>query len=140
MVRIKDCFAADQYWAIYDDTDSMPRFYARIKKVHSPFKLEYTWLEPNPDLKDEIEWHEADLPIACECRISSRENNSNSNDDTNARASISRMVMLAEALFEVLDEIHQRSMILSSHLSVSSIGSIPVPAEVAESLSVKIYT
>ncbi|XP_058752932.1 uncharacterized protein LOC131626127 [Vicia villosa] len=64
-VRAKDCFAADQYWAIYDDTDSMPRFYARIKKVHSPFKLEYTWLEPNPDLKDEIEWHEADLPIAC---------------------------------------------------------------------------
>ncbi|CAL5194680.1 unnamed protein product [Lathyrus oleraceus] len=64
-VRIKDCFAADQYWAIYDDTDSMPRFYARIKKVHSPFKLEYTWLEPNPNLKDEIEWHDADLPIAC---------------------------------------------------------------------------
>ncbi|KAL5101131.1 hypothetical protein RYX36_005458 [Vicia faba] len=65
MVRIKDCFAADQYWAIYDDTDSIPRFYARIKKVHSLFKLEYTWLEPNPDLKDEIEWHEAYLPITC---------------------------------------------------------------------------
>ncbi|CAK8544717.1 unnamed protein product [Lathyrus sativus] len=64
-VRIEDCFAADQYWAIYDDTDSMPRFYARIKKVHSPFKLEYTWLEPNPDLNDEIEWHDANLPIAC---------------------------------------------------------------------------
>ncbi|KAL5065176.1 hypothetical protein RYX36_026913 [Vicia faba] len=29
----------------------------------------------------------------CTCRISSRENNSNSNDDTNARASISRIVM-----------------------------------------------
>ncbi|KAL5072252.1 hypothetical protein RYX36_011236 [Vicia faba] len=74
------------------------------------------------------------------CRISSRENNSNSNDDTNARARISRIVMLAEALFEVLDEIHQQSVVLYSHLSVSSIGSVPAPTEVAESLPVKIYT
>ena len=35
----------------------------------------------------------------CACRINSRD--TNSNDDTNARASISRIVMLAEALFEV---------------------------------------
>ncbi|CAL5188349.1 unnamed protein product [Lathyrus oleraceus] len=76
----------------------------------------------------------------CTCRISSRENNSNSNDDTNARASISRIVMLAEALFEVLDEIHQQSVVLSSRPSVSSIGSVPAPAEVVESLPVKLYT
>ncbi|KAL5064847.1 hypothetical protein RYX36_026584, partial [Vicia faba] len=43
---------------------------------------------------------------------------------------------IAEALFEVLDEIHQKSVVLSSHLFVSSIGF----AEVAESLPVKIYT
>lgn len=74
----------------------------------------------------------------CTCRISGRDNNSN--DDTNARASISRIVMLAEALFEVLDEIHQQSVVLSSRPSVSSIGSVPAPNEVVESLPVKLYT
>ncbi|XP_073220733.1 uncharacterized protein [Cicer arietinum] len=67
----------------------------------------------------------------CTCRTSSRDNNSN--DDTNARASISRIVMLAEALFE-------QSVVLSSRPSVSSIGSVPAPAEVVESLPVKLYT
>lgn len=40
----------------------------------------------------------------CTCRSSSRE--ANSNDDANARASISRIVMLAEALFEVMLLVH----------------------------------
>ncbi|KAF7829120.1 putative RING finger protein C4G3.12c-like isoform X1 [Senna tora] len=74
----------------------------------------------------------------CTCRISSRD--ANSSDDTGARASISRIVMLAEALFEVLDEIHQQSVVLSSRPSVSSIGSVPAPYEVVESLPVKLYT
>lgn len=74
----------------------------------------------------------------CACRVNSRD--SNSNDDTGARASISRIVMLAEALFEVLDEIHQQSVVLSSRPSVSSIGSVPAPNEVVESLPVKIYS
>ncbi|GMY33630.1 E3 ubiquitin-protein ligase MBR1 isoform X1 [Fagus crenata] len=74
----------------------------------------------------------------CTCRISNRD--ANSNDDSSARASISRIVMLAEALFEVLDEIHQQSVVLSSRPSVSSIGSVPAPNEVVESLPVKLYT
>ncbi|KAI9092325.1 hypothetical protein K1719_027825 [Acacia pycnantha] len=74
----------------------------------------------------------------CTCRSSSRD--ANANDDTGARASISRIVMLAEALFEVLDEIHQQSVVLSSRPSVSSIGSVPAPYEVVESLPVKLYT
>ncbi|PON41376.1 43kDa postsynaptic protein [Trema orientale] len=74
----------------------------------------------------------------CTCRASNRD--SHLNDDTSARASISRIVMLAEALFEVLDEIHQQSVVLSSRPSVSSIGSIPAPNEVVESLPVKSYT
>ncbi|KAL1354180.1 uncharacterized protein [Arachis hypogaea] len=74
----------------------------------------------------------------CTCRNGSRD--TNSTDDTNARASISRIVMLAEALFEVLDEIHQQSVVLSSRPSVSSIGSVPAPNEVVESLPVKLYT
>ncbi|XP_061359891.1 uncharacterized protein LOC133303931 isoform X2 [Gastrolobium bilobum] len=67
----------------------------------------------------------------CTCRIISRD--TNTNDDTNARASISRIVMLAEALFE-------QSVVLSSRPSVSSIGSVPAPIEVVESLPVKLYT
>lgn len=73
----------------------------------------------------------------CTCRIASRD--SSPNDDTNSRQSISRIVMLAEALFEVLDEIHQQSVVLSSRPSVSSIGSIPAPSDVVDSLPVKLY-
>ncbi|KAF5201155.1 Zinc finger, RING-type, partial [Thalictrum thalictroides] len=73
----------------------------------------------------------------CTCRASNRARNQD--DDTNARASISRIVMLAEALFEVLDEIHQQSVVLSSRPSVSSLGSIPAPKEVVDSMPVKIY-
>ncbi|WJX80184.1 hypothetical protein P8452_63217 [Trifolium repens] len=64
-IKTEDSFVENQFWAIYDDTDCMPRFYARIKKVHSPFKLEYTWLEPNPNHKYEIDWYDAGLPVAC---------------------------------------------------------------------------
>ncbi|CAN0830276.1 hypothetical protein LINGRAHAP2_LOCUS1349 [Linum grandiflorum] len=74
----------------------------------------------------------------CTCRVNNRD--ANLNDDTSARASISRIVMLAEALFEVLDEIHQQSVALSSRRSVSSLGSVPAPNEVVASLPVKLYT
>ncbi|KAG6635932.1 hypothetical protein I3843_11G077600 [Carya illinoinensis] len=67
----------------------------------------------------------------CTCRIANRD--ANVNDDGSARASISRIVMLAEALFE-------QSVVLSSRPSVSSIGSVPAPSEVVESLPVKLYS
>ncbi|KAB5564338.1 hypothetical protein DKX38_004392 [Salix brachista] len=73
----------------------------------------------------------------CTCRVNNRD--ANLNDDTSARASISRIVMLAEALFEVLDEIHQQSVVLSSRPSMSSLGSVPAPNEIVESLPVKLY-
>lgn len=64
--KMEDCFAVNQVWAIYDTIDGMPRFYARIRKVFSPtFKLQITWFEPNPDDKGEIDWSDAELPIAC---------------------------------------------------------------------------
>ncbi|KAL5063511.1 hypothetical protein RYX36_025248 [Vicia faba] len=73
----------------------------------------------------------------CMCRFRNRD--TNSNDDSGARASISRIVVLAEALFEVLDEIHQQSVVLSSHSSASSLGCVPAPINIVESLPVKLY-
>ncbi|KAK7277879.1 hypothetical protein RJT34_22898 [Clitoria ternatea] len=61
----EDCFAVNQLWALYDPADSMPRFYALIKKVASPFKLKITWLDPDPDGQGENDWHDADLPVGC---------------------------------------------------------------------------
>ncbi|KAE8679811.1 Profilin family protein [Hibiscus syriacus] len=74
----------------------------------------------------------------CACHVNNQ--NSSSNDDTtSARSSVSRIVMLAEALFEALDEIHQQSLVLSSQPSLSPIGSVPAPNEVVESLPLKVY-
>ncbi|RDX68123.1 hypothetical protein CR513_52917, partial [Mucuna pruriens] len=62
----KECFATGQIWAVYDTTDGMPRFYALIRKVLSPeFKLQLTWFESHPDRKDEINWVNQELPVAC---------------------------------------------------------------------------
>nr|XP_011466352.1 PREDICTED: uncharacterized protein LOC101309953 isoform X2 [Fragaria vesca subsp. vesca] len=57
---------ANQIWALYDDDrDSMPRWYAFVKKVVTPgFKLKIIWLEPNPNDRGEIDWCK-DLPVAC---------------------------------------------------------------------------
>ncbi|XP_050943023.1 uncharacterized protein LOC103493025 isoform X4 [Cucumis melo] len=66
----------------------------------------------------------------CTCRINNRD--TNINDNTSARASISRIVMLAEALFE-------QSVVLSSR-PASSIGSLPAPNDVVDSLPVKFYS
>lgn len=64
--RREGCFAVGQIWAVYDTLDAMPRFYARIRKVLSPgFKLRITWLEPDPDDENEIEWVNEDLPTSC---------------------------------------------------------------------------
>ncbi|XP_027367600.1 uncharacterized protein LOC113873604 [Abrus precatorius] len=63
--KAEGCFAVNQLWAIYDTADAMPRFYALVKKVTSPFKLQINWLEPDPDDECEIDWNDADLPIGC---------------------------------------------------------------------------
>ncbi|KAF9622421.1 hypothetical protein IFM89_031224, partial [Coptis chinensis] len=65
-VRKEDCFKNDQMWAVYDDADGMPRFYALIRKVFSPaFRVRFTWLEAKPDGQDEIVWADAQLPVSC---------------------------------------------------------------------------
>ncbi|KAK0599364.1 hypothetical protein LWI29_004654 [Acer saccharum] len=64
--RAESCFAVNQVWSIYDSCDGLPRYYARIKKVFSPgFKLQITWLDPDPDDEGENHWCDVDLPIAC---------------------------------------------------------------------------
>lgn len=64
--RGQECFAVGQTWAVYDTVDGMPRFYARIRKVSSPgFKVNITWLEPEPGEEDGIKWVEAGLPVSC---------------------------------------------------------------------------
>ncbi|CAK9145506.1 unnamed protein product [Ilex paraguariensis] len=64
--RKEECFAVGQIWAVYDLLDAMPRFYCRIRKVFSAgFKLQITWLEPAPDVEDEIKWVDEGLPASC---------------------------------------------------------------------------
>ncbi|CAN7101659.1 unnamed protein product [Brassica rapa subsp. narinosa] len=56
------CFAVNQVWSLYDPTDGMPRYYARITKVidsDSEFKLGITWLDSLQDYNDNS------IPIAC---------------------------------------------------------------------------
>ncbi|CAM0910982.1 unnamed protein product [Alopecurus aequalis] len=64
--RKTDQFKADQIWAVYDDNDSMPRYYARIKQVYSPnFMLWFSWLEFDPLNDAEKAWSSKELPVAC---------------------------------------------------------------------------
>ncbi|XP_047155876.1 uncharacterized protein LOC124826947 [Vigna umbellata] len=65
MDKEADRFGVNQIWAAYDSGDAMPRFYAIVKKVLSPFMLKITWLEADPDDDEELDWQDADLPIAC---------------------------------------------------------------------------
>ncbi|XP_004294830.1 PREDICTED: uncharacterized protein LOC101301565 [Fragaria vesca subsp. vesca] len=65
-IRTEECFKVGQLWAVYDNQNGMPRFYARIKKLHSPvFKVHITWLEADPDDDNGKKWLNANLPISC---------------------------------------------------------------------------
>ncbi|XP_057767932.1 uncharacterized protein LOC130988168 isoform X2 [Salvia miltiorrhiza] len=55
-------------------------------------------------------------------------------EESGPRTGISRIVMLAEALFEVLDQIHQQPMSLSL-----SVASLPAPESVVDSFPVKTH-
>ncbi|XP_057863743.1 uncharacterized protein LOC131071801 [Cryptomeria japonica] len=57
-------------------------------------------------------------------------------EESSTRASISRIVMLAEALFEVLDEIHRQSVALSQSTSLSLV-SLPAPEAVVDSFPIR---
>ncbi|CAH2054844.1 unnamed protein product [Thlaspi arvense] len=59
--REESCFEVGQIWALYDEGEAMPRFYARIKKVTTRnFSLKYVWLEAEEDEEDETR----NLPVS----------------------------------------------------------------------------
>ncbi|KAJ4786496.1 DnaJ subfamily B member 12 [Rhynchospora pubera] len=65
-VREQTKFAVGQVWAVYDDRDGMPRYYAHIVSVRrtSPqFQVEYVWFESDPD-QSALVWSRAGLPVA----------------------------------------------------------------------------
>ncbi|XP_015062003.1 uncharacterized protein LOC107007754 [Solanum pennellii] len=65
-LKEQNCFAPDQVWACYDTADGMPRFYALIRKVHSPeFKVMFCWLEASPEDQKGKTWVSAELPVGC---------------------------------------------------------------------------
>ncbi|MCL7027705.1 hypothetical protein MKW94_017932 [Papaver nudicaule] len=63
--RAEECLAADQVWAIRDDLDAMPRLYALIRKIYSPFEVKIIWLDFVSDDHNEIALETSGLPIAC---------------------------------------------------------------------------
>ncbi|KAL1301348.1 hypothetical protein HN51_045986 [Arachis hypogaea] len=63
--RIENAFGANQVWAVYDEDDGMPRYYALIHDVISkkPFNMRISWL--NSKTNDElapIEWVSSGFP------------------------------------------------------------------------------
>nr|DAD30414.1 TPA_asm: hypothetical protein HUJ06_009265 [Nelumbo nucifera] len=56
-------FTRGQIWAVYSGTDFTPRQYARINDVVLVNQVCVTFLEPQPVLDHEIQWHRENLPI-----------------------------------------------------------------------------
>ncbi|CAM6048614.1 unnamed protein product [Sphagnum compactum] len=65
--RTEKVMALNQFWALYDDKDGMPRFYGRISKlVHSPFEVNVEWLEPHrPVVRPSGLVKSANLSVSC---------------------------------------------------------------------------
>ncbi|KAI3849781.1 hypothetical protein MKW98_026695 [Papaver atlanticum] len=63
--KSEECFAVDQIWAIYYYAEGMPKRFARINEVYSPFKVDVTWLEYVAGDMDETAWKRSGLPVAC---------------------------------------------------------------------------
>ncbi|KAL8161938.1 hypothetical protein V2J09_013427 [Rumex salicifolius] len=65
-LRKETPFKCGQLWAIYDDQDAMPRFYAEIKRVFSSGnKVRINWLEADPEEGNALLWVEKKLPYSC---------------------------------------------------------------------------
>lgn len=51
--RAEKSFGSNQVWAVYDDDDGMPRYYAMVHKVISfkPFKMQISWLNSKSNIE-----------------------------------------------------------------------------------------
>ncbi|KAK4750692.1 hypothetical protein SAY87_004174 [Trapa incisa] len=66
--RVESSFRSNQIWAVYDDDDGMPRYYALIHKLISakPFKIRISWLNSKTNLEfSPLKWVESGFPKAC---------------------------------------------------------------------------
>ncbi|KAL1211833.1 Chaperone protein dnaJ 49 [Cardamine amara subsp. amara] len=60
-LREKSRFQVGQIWAVYDEEEGMPRFYAIVREVRIPdFMLKYVWLEVDQDEENET----PNLPVS----------------------------------------------------------------------------
>ncbi|KAJ6848360.1 uncharacterized protein M6B38_273925 [Iris pallida] len=63
--RVESKFEVGQIWAVYDNLDAMPRYYARIREVCAGrFRLHFNWLEHNAISDTERAWTKTELPVA----------------------------------------------------------------------------
>ncbi|CAN6363203.1 unnamed protein product [Urochloa humidicola] len=59
-------FEVGQIWALYDNLDGMPRFYARIMQLDaSNFEVHLSWLDHVAVIGEEDKWTNEKLPVAC---------------------------------------------------------------------------
>lgn len=81
--RVEKIFKPDQIWAIYDDEDGMPRFYAFIQKVISvnPFKVRMAYLSSRTNSEfGDLNWVSLGFAKTCgEFRFSRYETNNTIN-------------------------------------------------------------
>uniref|UniRef100_A0A803NEV3 J domain-containing protein n=2 Tax=Chenopodium quinoa TaxID=63459 RepID=A0A803NEV3_CHEQI len=60
-------FQLNQVWALYSDTDGLPKYYGIIKKIDllPQFKVQIAWLEACTSPADMILWKVKEMPISC---------------------------------------------------------------------------
>ncbi|KAH7433325.1 hypothetical protein KP509_07G063900 [Ceratopteris richardii] len=60
-------FLPGQIWAVYDDKDGMPRFYAKVNKIitSKPFKMDISWLEPSSTVDQACTWLNFGFALSC---------------------------------------------------------------------------
>ncbi|OWM65497.1 uncharacterized protein LOC116214004 isoform X1 [Punica granatum] len=66
--RVESSFGDNQIWAIYDDDDGMPRYYAFVHNLISakPFKMRISWLSSKSNLEfSPVKWVASGFPKTC---------------------------------------------------------------------------
>lgn len=66
--RVESSFGVNQIWAMYDDEDGMPRYYALIHNLISakPFKMQIRWLNSKSNLEfSPVKWVRSGFSKTC---------------------------------------------------------------------------